>query len=213
MPARKTTKAKKAAKPAPAAPAGAGVARHKTRETSVDLRLQLWSARPQASISTGLPFFDHMLEQTARHGRLRLSLQARGDLAVDAHHTVEDCGLAFGRALAQCVGNKAGLRRFGNAYAPLDESLARVVADLSGRPALVYSVALSRATVGNMDSDLFREFFQAVANAGGVCLHIDLLRGVNAHHQIECVFKAFGLALAAACERVGGGVPSTKGAL
>lgn len=164
-------------------------------------------------IATGIAFFDHMLSQTVKHGRFNLSLAAEGDLHIDAHHTMEDCGIVLGQALGEALGDKAGIRRFAHAYAPLDESLARVVVDVSGRAGLEYHVALSRQEVGGVDGDLFREFFQALANAAKLTLHIDLLRGVNAHHQMEAVFKAFGLALAAACERRGEGIPSTKGSL
>lgn len=188
----------------------------KTRETDITLEMSL-DGDGRSDISTGLPFFDHMLAQTAQHGRLNITLKADGDLQVDAHHTIEDCGLAFGEALAGCIGDKTGLRRFGHAYAPLDESLARVVVDLSGRPSLTYQVSPARAEIGGIDADLFREFFQSLANAGRLTLHVDLLRGINGHHQIEAVFKAFGLALASATEKVGGAggarTPSTKGIL
>ena len=154
-----------------------------------------------------------MLSQLVFHGRLDLNLTATGDTAIDAHHTVEDCGIVFGQALAQALGDKFGIARFGYAYAPLDEALARVVVDISGRPSLNYHVALSRFDVGGMDGDLLREFFQAVVNAAALTLHIDLLRGINAHHQAEAIFKAFGLALSAALSTRAKGIPSTKGAL
>ena len=185
----------------------------KTGETDITLALEL-DGGGRAEISTGIAFFDHMLSQTVKHGRLDLRLQAAGDLEIDAHHTVEDCGLILGDALSAALGDKAGIRRFGNAYAPLDESLARVVIDLSGRPSLSYHVVPSRLEIGGMDADLFREFFQALTHRGRLALHIDLIRGVNAHHQMEAVFKAFGLALAAAVARTADtGVPSTKGVL
>ena len=184
----------------------------RTAETDITLALLL-DGEGAADINTGLPFFDHMLAQTARHGGVDLSLRAAGDLQVDGHHTVEDCGLALGRALRQALGDKIGIARFGHAYAPLDESLSRVVVDLSGRPSLTYHVSLAQNTVGGMEADLLREFFQALANSGEVTLHVDLLRGLNAHHQAESLFKAFGLALKMAVMRVGGGLPSTKGVL
>ena len=184
----------------------------RTAETDITLALLL-DGEGAADINTGLPFFDHMLAQTARHGGVDLSLRATGDLRVDGHHTVEDCGLALGRALRQALGDKIGIARFGHAYAPLDESLSRVVVDLSGRPSLTYHVSLAQNTVGGMEADLLREFFQALANSGELTLHMDLLRGLNAHHQAESLFKAFGLALKMAVMRVGGGLPSTKGVL
>ena len=184
----------------------------RTAETDITLALLL-DGEGAADINTGLPFFDHMLAQTARHGGVDLSLRAIGDLRVDGHHTVEDCGLALGRALRQALGDKIGIARFGHAYAPLDESLSRVVVDLSGRPSLTYHVSLAQNTVGGMEADLLREFFQALANSGELTLHMDLLRGLNAHHQAESLFKAFGLALKMAVMRVGGGLPSTKGVL
>ena len=184
-----------------------------TNETSIRAVWEI-DGSGNGEIATGIAFFDHMLSQTVKHGRFNLSLAAEGDLQIDAHHTVEDCGIVLGQAIGEALGDKAGVRRFAHAYAPLDESLARVVVDLSGRAGLSYNVALSRQEVGGMDGDLFREFFQALVNAAKLTLHVDLLRGVNAHHQMEAVFKAFGLALSAACERRGdGGIPSTKGAL
>lgn len=187
--------------------------KRQTNETAIRAR---WTTdgSGSGSIATGIAFFDHMLMQTVKHGRFDLTLEAAGDLEVDAHHTVEDCGIVLGQALGEALGDKAGIRRFGSAYAPLDESLARAVVDLSGRPGLSYHVALSRREVGGVESDLFREFFQALANAAAATLHIDLLRGDNAHHQIEAVYKAFGLALAEACSRRGDStLPSTKGTL
>lgn len=184
----------------------------RTNETDIALSLCL-DGGGGCDINSGVPFFDHMLAQTARHGALDLTLRAQGDLHIDAHHTLEDCGIALGEALATCLGDKTGVRRFAHAYAPLDEALARAVVDLSGRAGLSYHVALSRVEVGGIDADLFREFFQALTHNAKITLHLDLLRGVNAHHQIEAVFKAFGIALAAAATRGGGGVPSTKGVL
>lgn len=189
----------------------ASIAR-KTRETRIEMTVDLDGGALQGG--SGVAFFDHMLEQLARHGRMDIAMQVQGDLAVDAHHTVEDCGIVLGQAVAEALGGKDGIARFGTAYAPLDESLARAVVDLSGRSSLVYQVAASRSTVGGMDVDLFREFFQAFVNHARASVHIDLLRGLNAHHQIESVFKAFGLAFAAAkTQTPRGGVPSTKGVL
>lgn len=184
----------------------------KTAETEIRAELVL-DGGGESEINTGLPFFDHMLAQTARHGGLFLRLEAAGDLRIDAHHTVEDCGIVLGGALGGALGDKSGVARFGWAYAPLDESLSRAVIDLSGRPSLVYRAELSRPDVGGMDADLPREFFQALANHAKLTLHIDLLRGVNAHHQAESMFKAFGLALKSAAAITGGGLPSTKGVL
>ena len=165
-------------------------------------------------IKTGIAFFDHMLLQIVRHGKFNLILHAEGDLAVDAHHTVEDCGLVIGQALRQSLADFRGIKRFGSAYAPLDESLARTVVDFSGRPGLFYTVNLSRTEIGGIDSDLFREFFRAMTTTAQLTLHIELLHGINAHHQIEAIFKAVGLALAAATTRSGDNeIPSTKGVL
>ena len=166
--------------------------------------------------ATGVPFLEHMLEQVARHGMVDLDVTARGDLAVDAHHTVEDIGIALGQALAKALGDKQGIRRYGHAYVPLDEALSRVVVDLSGRPGLCFNVDFTRAAIGAFDAELVREFFQGLANHAAITLHIDTLRGGNAHHQAETVFKAFGRALRMAVEadpRAAGSVPSTKGAL
>ena len=185
----------------------------KTAETEINAELSL-DGGGESEINTGLPFFDHMLAQTARHGGLFLRLRAQGDLQIDGHHTVEDCGIVLGQALDKALGEKCGIARFGWAFAPLDESLSRAVVDLSGRPSLFYHAALSRPEIGGMDSDLPREFFQALANHAKLTLHMDLLRGVNAHHQAESMFKAFGLALKmAAAKTGGGGAPSTKGVL
>jgi imidazoleglycerol-phosphate dehydratase len=157
-----------------------------------------------------------MLDQIARHGRIDLAIEAEGDLHIDAHHTVEDVGITFGQALAKAIGDKKGLRRYGDAYVPLDEALSRVVIDLSGRPGLVYQVPFTRGTIGDFDVDLIREFFQGLVNHAAITVHIDNLRGENSHHQAETVFKAFGRALRVACEadpRAAGEVPSTKGTL
>lgn len=186
-----------------------------TNETRIRVAINLDGTGKQ-SIATGVPFLDHMLDQIARHGLIDLDIQAEGDLHIDAHHTVEDVGITLGMAIAQAVGNKAGLRRYGHAYVPLDEALSRVVIDFSGRPGLEYHIDFTRARIGDFDVDLTREFFQGLVNHALVTLHIDNLRGVNAHHQCETVFKAFGRALRMAIEidpRQGGAVPSTKGVL
>jgi imidazoleglycerol-phosphate dehydratase len=165
---------------------------------------------------TGVPFLEHMLDQVARHGLIDLDIHAEGDLHIDSHHTVEDIGITLGQALALALGDKKGVRRYGHAYVPLDEALSRVVIDLSGRPGLVYGVAFTRSMIGTFDVDLFQEFFQGFVNHAGVTLHLDNLRGVNAHHQAETLFKAFGRALRMAVEpdpRMAGVTPSTKGTL
>lgn len=185
----------------------------KTRETQIGGSIRLDGAG-NCRISTGIAFLDHMLDQVGRHGRLDLELTAAGDVDVDPHHTVEDCGIVLGEAIASALGDKAGIRRFGYAYAPLDESLSRAVVDLSGRPSLVYNADYAREQVGGLDSELFREFFGGFANGGKITVHIDLIRGINAHHQVESMFKAFGVALGMAIsldERTGGKIPSTKG--
>ena len=186
----------------------------KTLETSVAVAVNL-DGEGKAEIAVGLPFFEHMLEQVARHGRIDLRIQAKGDLEVDAHHTVEDVGITLGQAVAEALGDKRGIHRYGHAYVPLDEALSRVVVDFSGRPGLSYDVAYARARVGDFDVDLLREFFQGFANHAQATLHIDNLKGVNAHHQAETVFKAFGRALRMAAERDPRtqDTPSTKGAL
>ena len=169
-----------------------------------------------SQLDTGVPFLEHMLDQVARHGLIDLDIVARGDLHIDAHHTVEDIGITLGQAFAAAVDDKKGIRRYGHAYVPLDEALSRVVIDLSGRPGLVFGVEFTRSAIGGFDVDLFHEFFQGFVNHAGVTLHIDNLRGVNAHHQAETVFKAFGRALRMAIEpdaRLGDAVPSTKGSL
>ena len=186
-----------------------------TLETQVSVRLDL-DGTGQARLSSGVPFLDHMLDQIARHGLIDLEVQAKGDLHVDAHHTVEDVGITFGQALTKALGDKKGLRRYGHAYVPLDEALSRVVIDLSGRPGLEFHVDFTRERVGEFDLELTREFFQGFANHALATLHIDNLRGINAHHQCETVFKAFGRALRMAVEldtRAQGMMPSTKGSL
>ena len=186
-----------------------------TLETQVTVRLNL-DGSGQGKFATGVPFLDHMLDQIARHGMIDLEIEANGDLHIDAHHTVEDIGITLGQALNQAFGDKKGLRRYGHAYVPLDEALSRVVVDLSGRPGLAFAVEFKRATIGAFDVDLTREFFQGLVNHALITLHIDNLRGENAHHQAETVFKAFGRALRMAVEfdpRGTGCIPSTKGAL
>jgi len=186
----------------------------KTTETHIKLSLNL-DGDGTAALRTGIPFLDHMLEQIAHHGLVDLAVDASGDLDVDAHHTVEDIGICFGEALHDALGDKRGIARYGHAYVPLDEALSRVVLDLSGRPALSYHVPFSKERIGDFEVDLFKEFFQAVANHARIALHIDTLRGDNNHHMIETVFKAFGRALRMAVARDArqAGVPSTKGAL
>jgi len=196
------------------APRRAEIERH-TLETRIKVRLDL-DGSGQARIRTGVPFLEHMLDQVARHGLIDLEIEAEGDVHIDAHHTVEDIGISLGQALARALGDKKGIRRYGHAYVPLDEALSRVVVDLSGRPGLSYQVAFSRALIGTFDVDLFREFFQGLVNHGALTLHIDNLRGTNAHHQAETIFKAFGRALRMAMEpdpRLGDLTPSTKGVL
>lgn len=186
-----------------------------TQETQIKLVLKL-DGSGVAKLSTGLPFFEHMLTQVARHGLLDIEVDARGDLEVDAHHTVEDVGIVLGQALHQAVGDKAGLVRYGHAYVPLDEALSRAVVDLSGRPGLTYGVDYVRPRIGDFDVDLLREFFQGFVNHAQVTLHLDNLRGDNAHHQAETLFKAFGRALRMAVSvdpRMQGQIPSTKGSL
>jgi imidazoleglycerol-phosphate dehydratase len=186
-----------------------------TLETRIQVRLNL-DGSGESTFETGVPFLDHMMDQIARHGLLDLSVRADGDLQIDAHHTVEDIGITLGQALARAVGEKRGIRRYGHAYVPLDEALSRVVVDFSGRPGLVYNVDFTRARIGEFDVDLFHEFFQGLVNHAAITLHIDNLRGDNAHHQAETVFKALGRALRMALEpdpRMPGQVPSTKGSL
>jgi imidazoleglycerol-phosphate dehydratase len=187
----------------------------KTAETQIALSVNV-DGSGRASLATGIPFLDHMLEQVARHGMLDLDIQAKGDLQVDAHHTVEDIGITLGQAVARAVGDKKGIRRYGHAYVPLDEALSRVVIDFSGRPGLEYHVQFKRALIGEFDVDLVHEFFQGFANHAQVTLHIDNLRGDNAHHQCETMFKAFARALRMALEpdpRSADAIPSTKGTL
>ena len=186
-----------------------------TKETQIRIRLDL-DGKGAVRLQTGLPFLEHMLEQVARHGLIDLDVEAKGDLHIDAHHTVEDIGIALGQAFAKAVGDKAGVCRYGHAYVPLDEALSRVVLDLSGRPGLEYHVPFTRGLIGEFDVDLVHEFFQGFVNHAQVTVHIDNLRGDNAHHQCETVFKAFGRALRMAVEadpRSAGVVPSTKGTL
>jgi imidazoleglycerol-phosphate dehydratase len=186
-----------------------------TLETQIRIRLDL-DGTGRSSFVTGVPFLEHMLDQIARHGMIDLEVDARGDLAIDAHHTVEDIGISFGQALSAALGDKSGIRRYGHAYVPLDEALSRVVIDLSGRPMLTYEVAFTRALIGGFDVDLLREFFQGLVNHSAMTLHLDNLRGLNAHHQAETLFKAFGRALRMAVEpdpRMAGMTPSTKGSL
>jgi imidazoleglycerol-phosphate dehydratase len=186
-----------------------------TLETRISVSINL-DGTGVVELATGMPFLDHMLDQIARHGLIDLAVRADGDLHIDDHHTVEDIGITVGQALAQAVGDKRGILRYGHAYVPLDEALSRVVIDLSGRPGLFYAIPFTRARVGNFDVDLFREFFQGLVNHAAVTLHIDNLRGDNSHHQIETVFKAFGRALRMAVtrdERAPQATPSTKGVL
>ncbi len=186
-----------------------------TLETNITVSLNL-DGTGQTKLNTGVPFLDHMLDQIARHGLMDIEVEARGDLHIDAHHTVEDVGITLGQAFAGAIGDKKGVRRMGHSYAPLDEALSRVVVDLSGRPGLIFEVPFTRGRVGEFDLDLIREFFQGFVNHALVTLHIDNLRGVNAHHQAETVFKAFGRALRMAVEadpRAANIMPSTKGAL
>jgi imidazoleglycerol-phosphate dehydratase len=186
-----------------------------TKETQITAEVNL-DGSGVCRLATGLPFLEHMIEQVARHGLVDIAIEARGDLQIDAHHTVEDIGITLGQAFAKAVGDKAGIRRYGHAYVPLDEALSRVVVDFSGRPGLEYRVEFPRARIGEFDVDLFHEFFQGFVNHAMVTLHVDALRGRNAHHVAETVFKAFGRALRMALEpdvRMGGVVPSTKGSL
>ncbi len=184
-------------------------------ETKITVKLNL-DGSGKAKLATGVAFLDHMLDQVARHGLLDLEIAAQGDLHIDAHHTVEDIGITFGQAFAKALGDKKGVRRFGHAYVPLDEALSRVVVDLSGRPGIEYQLKFTRARIGEFDVDLVHEFFQGFVNHALVTLHVDNLRGKNAHHQCETMFKAFGRALRMAAEidpRIKGVLPSTKGSL
>ena len=186
-----------------------------TAETKITVKLNL-DGTGQARLNTGIGFFDHMLDQIARHGLIDLHVQCDGDLHIDGHHTVEDVGITIGQAFARAVGDKKGIRRYGHAYVPLDEALSRVVIDLSGRPGLVQNIPFTSGMIGGFDTQLTHEFFQGFVNHAGATLHIDNLRGVNAHHQCETAFKAFARALRAAVERdprSAGTIPSTKGSL
>jgi len=186
-----------------------------TLETQISVKLDI-DGTGKAALSTGLGFLDHMLDQVARHGMLDLDVTAKGDLHIDAHHTVEDVGITLGQAFAKAVGDKTGIRRYGHAYVPLDEALSRVVVDLSGRPGLEFDIKFTRAMIGEFDVDLIHEFFQGFVNHALVTLHVDNLKGDNAHHQAETAFKAFGRALRMAVEldpRMQGILPSTKGKL
>ena len=186
-----------------------------TAETQITVRVNLDGAGT-ARLATGIGFFDHMLDQIARHGLIDLDIDAKGDLHIDGHHTVEDVGITLGQAVAKAVGDKKGIRRYGHAYVPLDEALSRVVIDFSGRPGLTMHVPFTAGSIGGFDTQLTFEFFQGFVNHAGVTLHIDNLRGINAHHQCETVFKAFARALRGALERdprMAGVIPSTKGSL
>jgi imidazoleglycerol-phosphate dehydratase len=186
-----------------------------TLETRIRVKVDL-DGSGKSKLATGVGFFDHMLDQIARHGMLDLEIEAQGDLHIDAHHTVEDVGITLGQALAKAWGDKKGLVRYGHAYVPLDEALSRVVIDLSGRPGLTFNVDFVRGSVGEFDVDLVREFFQGLVNHANATVHVDNLRGDNAHHQAETVFKAFGRALRMAVDadpRAAGAIPSTKGSL
>ncbi|HFD78967.1 MAG TPA: imidazoleglycerol-phosphate dehydratase HisB [Gammaproteobacteria bacterium] len=186
-----------------------------TLETRIEVALDL-DGSGATSLDTGVPFLEHMLEQVARHGLLDLEVKASGDLHIDDHHTVEDIGITLGQAMAEALGERRGIRRYGHAYVPLDEALSRVVIDFSGRPGLEYHVSYARGRIGSFDVDLFHEFFQGFVNHAKATLHIDCVRGSNAHHVAETVFKAFGRALRAAVEpdpRMAGIMPSTKGSL
>jgi imidazoleglycerol-phosphate dehydratase len=186
-----------------------------TLETQIRVAINL-DGTGSAKLNTGVPFLDHMLDQIARHGLIDLEVEAKGDLHIDAHHTVEDVGITLGQAFAKAVGDKKGLVRYGHSYVPLDEALSRVVVDFSGRPGLVFNIDFTRSHIGEFDVDLTREFFQGFVNHALVTLHIDNLRGVNSHHQCETVFKAFARALRIATTldpRAAGVIPSTKGAL
>lgn len=186
-----------------------------TAETQISLTVQL-DGQGKTSLECGVPFLEHMMEQIAKHGLVDLSVKAVGDLQIDAHHTVEDIGIVLGQAVTEALGDRRGILRYGHAYVPLDEALSRVVIDFSGRPSLHYNVDFPRARIGEFDVDLLREFFQGFCNHAAVTLHIDNLRGINAHHVAETIFKAFGRALRAAVtidERAVEQIPSTKGSL
>jgi imidazoleglycerol-phosphate dehydratase len=196
-------------------PARTASVSRQTKETTIRVEINL-DGTGVAQLATGLPFLDHMLDQVARHGLVDLTVEANGDLHIDAHHTVEDIGITLGQAFDQAIGDKKGVTRYGHAYVPLDEALSRVVIDLSGRPGLEWFVEFPRARIAEFDVDLFREFFQGFVNHAKATLHVDALRGRNAHHIAETVFKAFGRALRVACTpdpRMGDVMPSTKGSL
>lgn len=198
----------------PSAPRTAQVSR-KTAETDIAVSINL-DGTGAAQLDSGIGFFDHMLDQIARHGLIDLNVRCKGDLHIDGHHTVEDIGIALGQATAQAVGDKKGIYRYGHAYVPLDEALSRVVVDFSGRPGLVFNIPFTSSMVGTLDTQLVQEFFQGFVNHAGVTLHIDNLRGINSHHQCETAFKAFGRALRMALAhdpRSAGVIPSTKGSL
>ncbi|MEP6677895.1 MAG: imidazoleglycerol-phosphate dehydratase HisB [Betaproteobacteria bacterium] len=200
--------------PTELAPRAARVER-KTAETDIAVEVKL-DGRGATELATGVPFLDHMLDQVGRHGMLDLAVRAKGDLHIDAHHTVEDIGITLGQAVKQALGDKVGIRRYGHAYVPLDEALSRVVIDLSGRPGLEFHVPFTRSLIGTFDVDLVHEFFQGFVNHAQATLHVDNLRGDNAHHQAETAFKAFARALRMACERdprAADAIPSTKGSL
>jgi imidazoleglycerol-phosphate dehydratase len=189
--------------------------RRDTAETQIRVRLDLDGTGRQ-KLASGVPFLDHMLDQIVRHGLVDLEVEAHGDLHIDAHHTVEDIGITLGQAVAQAIGDKKGIRRYGHAYVPLDEALSRVVVDFSGRPGLVWNVEFTRAMIGTFDVDLAHEFFQGFVNHAQMTVHVDNLRGDNAHHQCETIFKAFARAFRMAAEadpRAAGTIPSTKGSL
>ena len=189
--------------------------RRDTAETKIAVRLNL-DGTGRSQLATGIGFFDHMLDQIARHGMIDLEVEAQGDLHIDGHHTVEDVGITIGQAVKQAVGDKKGITRYGHSYVPLDEALSRVVIDFSGRPGLVTDVAFTSGMIGTFDTQLLHEFFQGFVNHAHVTLHIDNLKGINAHHQAETIFKAFGRALRMALERdprAAGQIPSTKGSL
>ncbi len=186
-----------------------------TLETQISIAINI-DGSGQSQFDTGLGFLDHMLDQVARHGMMDINVQAKGDLHIDAHHTVEDIGITLGQAFTKAIGDKKGINRYGHAYVPLDEALSRVVLDLSGRPGLEFNCEFTRSAIGEFDVDLFHEFFQGFVNHANVTLHIDNLKGHNSHHQAETIFKAFGRALRMAVtydERMSGIMPSTKGSL